>query len=422
MDPVQLIGDAVSQNVDEHPGRSRRWLEAAYSAVALKGRLRPGSSVPALVDQYNGFIASTIVSALKHPERACMVNIYQPCEVLHALDVTPMFPEGISVYVACTKCAEVFCSHAEERGVPESFCSYHKLMLGMTGSGVLPVPPTVAHTTLACDANQVSFRQLAERGGAQRLVLDVPARTDEEAVAYVAEQIRGQAQSLAVTYGRELDPERLRDICATSLRTLKAQSAFLKRRADASLPMDLTAELCCMISTHCLLGTPEALVFSQKLLDAETHSPRSTSAPRPRVYWHHTLPNWQASMTQVFSEQAELVGNEMANDAVHLLGELDPDDPYDFMARRLVKCTGNGPAWRRAEASAEQAARSGAAGGVLFAHWGCKQTSGQARLVADAYATQGLPLLVLDGDGCDPRNASDGQMVTRAQAFLEQLA
>lgn len=422
MDPVRIIGDVVSRNADEHPERSRRWLETAYGAVALKGRLRVGSDVPALVDRHNGAIASTIVSALKHPERACMVNIYQPCEMLHALGITPMFPEGISVYVACTQCAEVFCDHAEQCGVPESFCSYHKLMLGMADTQVLPVPPVVAHTTLACDANQVSFRRLAERGGAQRLVLDVPARTDEETVAYVAGQLREQARALAVTYHRELDPQRLRDVCATSLRTLRTQSALLKRRARASLPMDLTAELCSMITTHCLLGTPEGLTFAQGLLEAATHSPRPAVNHRPRIYWHHTLPNWQASMTRVFSEQAEVVGNEMANDSVGVIGELDPDDPFDFMARRLVKCTGNGPALRRAEASAEQAVTSGADGGVLFAHWGCKQTSGQSRLVAEAYAKRGLPLLVLDGDGCDPRNASDGQMVTRAQAFLERLA
>ncbi|MCI2196671.1 MAG: 2-hydroxyacyl-CoA dehydratase family protein [Eubacterium sp.] len=27
----------------------------------------------------------------------------------------------------------------------------------------------------------------------------------------------------------------------------------------------------------------------------------------------------------------------------------------------------------------------------------------------------------MDGDGCDPRNIQDGQMVTRVQAFIEQL-
>ena len=61
-------------------------------------------------------------------------------------------------------------------------------------------------------------------------------------------------------------------------------------------------------------------------------------------------------------------------------------------------------------------------GVIYFCHWGCKQTSG-ARPVrqADAGGARGFPTLVLDGDGCDSGNVNDGQMVTRLQAFLEQL-
>ena len=34
----------------------------------------------------------------------------------------------------------------------------------------------------------------------------------------------------------------------------------------------------------------------------------------------------------------------------------------------------------------------------------------------------GYPVLLLDGDGCDRANASDGQTATRLEAFLEMLA
>lgn len=34
---------------------------------------------------------------------------------------------------------------------------------------------------------------------------------------------------------------------------------------------------------------------------------------------------------------------------------------------------------------------------------------------------QGFPTLILNGDGCDRRNASDGQTATRLNAFLEML-
>ena len=110
--------------------------------------------------------------------------------MLHAMGLTPMFPEGLSVYVACTACQHVFAERAEVSGIPESFCSYHKTMLGMAETGVLPKPLMIAGTTLACDANQLSFRRLASLYPAPLTIIDVPGRADDDAVAYVADQLR----------------------------------------------------------------------------------------------------------------------------------------------------------------------------------------------------------------------------------------
>ncbi len=44
-----------------------------------------------------------------------------------------------------------------------------------------------------------------------------------------------------------------------------------------------------------------------------------------------------------------------------------------------------------------------------------------SQMAKKALEAEGFPVLVLDGDGCDSRNVSDGQMVTRVNAFLEQL-
>lgn len=91
------------------------------------------------------------------------------------------------------------------------------------------------------------------------------------------------------------------------------------------------------------------------------------------------------------------------------------------MARRLLGSCFNGGARRRVERVLELARRLHADGVVWFCHWGCKQTSGASQLARQTLEAAGFPTLVLDGDGCDAGNANDGQMVTRLQAFLEQL-
>lgn len=427
MDPVTLLGSWVDRAAVDDPARARGLLCLAYSAVALKGRLTGGRGVVAAQDRCNGAIASGVVGSLRHPEASCVVNIFLPCELLHAAGVAPMIPEVVSVYVACTRCAEGFCERAEAAGVPESFCSYHKLMLGMEDAGVLGPPALVANTTLACDANQVSFRSMAEAAGAPHLVVDVPQGTSEEDVAYVADQLRDLAATLGDVLGAEVDEDRLREVCRRSRRTLEGMRRYCALRSRCSLPTTLTSELCLLVCTHVFLGTEAAEDFVADMVAAAEAAGAAEGAGGrgvPRVFWLHTLPNWQGAMGRIFDggAEAELVGDDMACDSLDVLDALDPERPFDFMARRLVFSTSNGPAGRRVDAALARAREAGADGAVLFGHWGCKQTLGLAGVAEKAFDEAGIPLLVLSGDGCDPRNAPSGQMATRVGAFLESLS
>ena len=56
-----------------------------------------------------------------------------------------------------------------------------------------------------------------------------------------------------------------------------------------------------------------------------------------------------------------------------------------------------------------------------FGHWGCKHTLGAAQLAKKKFEEAGLPLLILDGDGCDRSHGGEGQTSTRLGAFLEML-
>ena len=73
------------------------------------------------------------------------------------------------------------------------------------------------------------------------------------------------------------------------------------------------------------------------------------------------------------------------------------------------------------EKAKELAQLTEADGGILFAHWGCKGTIGASGLIKNSLEASGLPTIILDGDGCNPANTSDGQVSTRIQAYMEML-
>lgn len=417
---IETFGKLVETKARSSPDAARKLLSAAYSWVKFSGKHNRYRDVRTAYERLNGAVAGAIVDSFRHPRESVMVNIFLPCEILHAMDLTPMFPEGLSAYVACTACQHVFAEAAEAHDIPESFCSYHKTMLGVAETGVLPRPLLIANTTLACDANQLSFRRLADFYQVPHTVLDIPNRDDDEAVRYVADQLRALTAQLEDLSHRKLDPARLTATVARSRRTLERYRAFLARRGEISLPTTMTGELCSLIANHVMLGRPESERYVQELLEAANAAPTGRYSGKTRIFWFHILPNWQDSMKAIFDPggRCELVGTDLSVDS---LGDLDPARPYESMARRVVRSINNGSGLRRIEAAIQTAKAAKADGVVLFCHWGCKQTMGLSQLAKQAMEAEGLPTLVLDGDGCDSRNVADGQMVTRVGAFLEQL-
>ncbi len=416
---VEWIGNIVEKEAQAKPECARRILTSAYSFVRVSGKHSKKGTLNGAYSYMNGAVAGTIADSFKRPEESVMVNIFMPCELLFCLGLTPMFPEGISVYLACTGCQKVFAESAECADVPETFCSYHKTMLGTAVTGIMPKPLLIANTTLACDANQLSFRRLADHYRVPHTVIDVPHATDEDAVRYVAEQLRLLAGQLEDLSGRKLDGQLLRATVARSKRTLEAYQRFLSYRGGKTLPTTMTGEMCSVIANHVMLGSRQGEAYMERLLQiAKNGKERDTR--RKRIFWMHTLPNWQDSMKNILDDyrHCELVGTDIAADT---LTETDPDKPYESMARRVVQSICNGSAQRRIDAAIRYAKEARADGVVIFCHWGCKQTLGLSQMAKQAFEAEGLPALVLDGDGCDGRNVADGQMVTRVHAFLEQL-
>ena len=78
-----------------------------------------------------------MITPLAHPDRSVMVSLFTPCEMLHVIGLTPYSAEGFSCYISGTMAEERFLQKAEEEGIPETFCSYHKIFLGAAESGVM---------------------------------------------------------------------------------------------------------------------------------------------------------------------------------------------------------------------------------------------------------------------------------------------
>ena len=132
------------------------------------------------------------------------------------------------------------------------------------------------------------------------------------------------------------------------------------------------------------------------------------------------MPYLQEPVKEVFnySDTIHISACDFVADGFQMM---DASDPYEAMAAKMVNCIYNGAVDKRIEMAERLAKITNADGGILFAHWGCKGTIGASGLIKSSLEAAGLPTMILDGDGCNPANTSDGQVSTRLQAFVEML-
>ena len=175
---IEKLGSVISSQVDKHPKRAAAMLGTAYRAVGLHAKHFPGKQYTRSREYLQAYTALLLADMLKDPSKSAVVNIFMPSEIFCALGMPIMAPEALATYVVNTASERVFIDKAEENGAGETFCSIHKVLTGMAEAGVIKAPAMVANTTLACDANQLTFRRLADSWQVPHALIDVPWRAD----------------------------------------------------------------------------------------------------------------------------------------------------------------------------------------------------------------------------------------------------
>lgn len=416
-DIIEKFGQFICREAPDHPVFSRNLLLTGFRVFGRTLRKKPDPRLPESRQYIAVLLNQAVTGTLAHPENAALVSVFQPCELMHALDIQPMCAELYSAFINGAHAEKVFVDAAEAAGIPETYCSYHKVLMGSAFTGVLPRPRFVVNTSLICDANNLTFRALAEDFNIPQFYVDVPPRRGEESLQYVAGQMRELAGFLQDQTGRRLDEARLRQTMVHTKNTVENfRSALLEKRGH-SLPGDVTSEMYEIYTSHIALGTREAEKYSQMLLSDLKAAPKARGV---RLLWLHTIPQWQTPIREKFnfSDRCQILSCDINFES---LVDINPDKPYESMANRLVSSAWNGGGENRIAAALSAARAMDADGVVCFCHWGCKQTMGLSVQFKQQLEAAGFPTLILNGDGCDRSNSSDGQIATRLNAFLEML-
>ena len=279
-DTVRKFGEKVSGLIERgHPEAARRILAAVFRGYGKVIRWSKNGQDSEPRRYLMSFCNDKMADSIRGEGRAVIVSLMTPCQIFHAMNIPVMVPEGLSCYMTASGCERIFLERAEAGGVPESLCSYHKMLIGMTLAGVLPKPMMIVNTTLACDANQLSFRMLADYFHVPHFVLDVPGGQGDSELRYLTRQMNDMIRFAEYHSGKTLDQEKLRKVMEASRDSVANYRRALALKQTRHESSRMTFLMMDALAMHIYLGTPQTLKYTVSCRRSEQGSGSSGSIP-----------------------------------------------------------------------------------------------------------------------------------------------
>ena len=417
MDYIAVFDNILKKELDKDPEKARRILTFGYRVYRRFTKMFPDRRLPESKRFAADVVMKLMIKALSKPEETCMASLFVPGEPLAAAGVTPYSVEAFSSYLAGTHIEKLFLDRTSGDGVPETMCSFHRIFDGAAASGLMPRPPFMVYTNLACDGNMMTFPYLRDKFKVPAFCIDVPWDRNEDSVAYVADQLHQMVEFVSDNAHRKITEEALRTAVQIQSHSAADYREHLIYQRDHCLPGTMTSDMYGVFLSRILAGTGETAMYTHQLLADISRTPRTSAL---RVAWIHLMPFMQPSLRKLFSfsDRIYFTANDIVYDAFQ---PFRSEDPYVAMAARMVYSAFNGKTEARIRCAEQMVKDTNAEGVILFAHWGCRTTIGASGLIRDALEADGIPTLILEADGCNPGNNPDGQLMTRVEAFMEML-
>ncbi|NLH91822.1 MAG: 2-hydroxyacyl-CoA dehydratase, partial [Atopobium sp.] len=158
---IAWYGDQLDQHIHDAPDAVRWWLQLGFNLTDAKHTVLPDRGNHHFGQTATKICLDAVTMALNDFSEATVTSIFMPSEPFIAMGVHPVSAEAIANFSSGACAERGFVSYAEESGIPETYCSYHKVLMGMALSGVLEKPRMLASCSVACDANNLTFKTLA---------------------------------------------------------------------------------------------------------------------------------------------------------------------------------------------------------------------------------------------------------------------
>lgn len=413
---IKSYGNYIKKNID-NPEKASKLLLKGFSLEKLAVSKFKRKDMPPSLNYLNRLCLDFIIKPMKYPEKSSIVTIFSPVELLHAMGIHPLLVEGFSSFLSGAECEDIFVDHAEKIGISDTLCSYHKAFIGAVDLEVVPKSKFVITSSMICDANLNTARHISEKYGIPYYYLDIPYEYNEYTKEYVVSQLHEIVEFMQDIMNTKFDLDKFKGVMQIENETRGYMKDFYEKLKYRYFPNTLTIEMFRLFASHLGIGRCDVRDFYKtQALDIENY-PRYSGK---RILWSHIMPFYSNTLKEYFNFDPEyqLVACDYNFDTDW---KIDYDSPYEALADKFLKNRLNGSFDLKVKNIIDIAESFMVDGVINFCSFGCKECSGGTMLLKNALKEKGIPYLSIDGDGIDRRNAQEGQIKTRVDAFMEIL-
>lgn len=358
---------------------------------------------------------------------ASWASVLFPAELLYPFKVFPLTLEVIAGTFSTLGLSPIFLDKADANDVPNTMCSFHRILIGLSYFNFLKKPIFVGATSSMCDGNVKSFAEVAKRHNVPFIFIDVPYEHSDDGVAYVKKQLEDALSQISELSKSPFRPEILQDMAKNSNEAFHLARKFYKLRQSSNKNVFCFHEIAnSAFPMHFLLGSRRLVdILNSRCKDVESGIRRnkffdSLYFPKSarRIMWLHIVPQYNTELWDIIDngKNSRIVCDDYSSPYFE---DYDLSDPLGSVAKRLISHPSNGPIDRRIAHILKVASDFKVDGIIHYSSWGCHQASGNVQIIEKNIENAGYKFLNLNGDAADPRNTSIEQHRTRIEAFLE---
>lgn len=379
--------------------------------------------------------------ASKSDEKVAWCTSVGPAEILRAMGFKVYFPETHSAMLGSSRMATDLIPKANAAGYSPDICSYLTADIGAYIEGVSPLskvfkgidgppkPDVLVFNTNQCRDVQDWFNYY---GDAYKVpVVGVHSyvgvqEVEKSHVDSISSQMKEMIKPLEQVIGKKFDPDRLKEAVALSRECSDLWKKVLDTAAATPSPITFFDGTTLMGAAVVGRGTKGAndcyKILLKELEERVANKEGAVENEKYRLYWDG-MPVWGrlSAHAKLFAGlQTNVLASTYCNSWI--FSALDPDDPFDSMARAYTELF-----IVRADDPKEEYIKNMMdffkVDGIIYhdaktcpANSNCRYGMPQ-RLEKET----GIPSLTINGDLNDLRLISDEQTKTNVEAFIEQL-